>query len=90
MTVEREDQAENKAALLLGMTFKAVAVREEDDYALRGAALQELIEKDVQAGFLPFFISKFKTDKKKETSTYISRNSWNNIDGSGRLHCGDW
>ena len=46
-----------KAALLLGMQFRALPVRVSDDYALRGETLRKAIEEDVKNGFTPFFVS---------------------------------
>jgi hypothetical protein len=46
-----------KAALLLGMQFRAVPVSRSDDYSLRGHALREVMERDVKEGLIPFFVS---------------------------------
>ncbi|OWZ66171.1 hypothetical protein AYX15_02457 [Cryptococcus neoformans] len=43
-----------KAAILLGLPFRAVPVTAEDQYALRGHALRAAIETDVAAGLIPF------------------------------------
>ncbi|KIR36426.1 aromatic-L-amino-acid decarboxylase [Cryptococcus deuterogattii CA1014] len=43
-----------KAAILLGLPFRAVPVTAEDQYALRGDALRAAIETDVAAGLIPF------------------------------------
>ncbi|RSH83885.1 hypothetical protein EHS25_005500 [Saitozyma podzolica] len=45
-----------KAALLLGMQFRAVPVSRSDDYSLRGHALREVMERDVKEGLIPFFV----------------------------------
>ncbi|ORY27788.1 putative aromatic-L-amino-acid decarboxylase [Naematelia encephala] len=45
-----------KAAKLLGLQFRAVAVSAADDYALRGAPLRDAIETDVAQGMIPFFV----------------------------------
>ncbi|WVR04512.1 hypothetical protein IAU60_001516 [Kwoniella sp. DSM 27419] len=45
-----------KAALMLGLPFRAVAVSIEDGYALRGESLRRAIEKDVSAGLVPFLV----------------------------------
>lgn len=46
-----------KAAILLGLPFRAVPVTAEDQYALRGDALRAAIETDVAAGLIPFLAS---------------------------------
>lgn len=46
-----------KAAILLGLPFRAVPVTAEDQYALRGDALLAAIETDVAAGLIPFLAS---------------------------------
>lgn len=46
-----------KAALLLGMQFRAVPVSRSDDYSLRGHALRDVLDKDVKEGLIPFFVS---------------------------------
>ncbi|GFZ46696.1 hypothetical protein JCM24511_03916 [Saitozyma sp. JCM 24511] len=45
-----------KAALLLGMQFRAVPVSRSDDYSLRGQALRQALERDVKEGLIPFFV----------------------------------
>ncbi|ODN77468.1 hypothetical protein L202_04644 [Cryptococcus amylolentus CBS 6039] len=45
-----------KAAILLGLTFRAVPVSAKDDFALRGDALREAVEEDKKAGLVPFFV----------------------------------
>lgn len=47
----------SKAAILLGLPFRAVPVTAEDQYALRGDALRAAIETDVAAGLIPFLAS---------------------------------
>lgn len=47
----------SKSALLLGMPFRALPVKAEDGYALRGDVLKAAIEEDVKNGFVPFFVS---------------------------------
>jgi aromatic-L-amino-acid decarboxylase len=39
-----------KAALLLGMQFRAVPVSRSDDYSLRGHALRDVLDKDATVG----------------------------------------
>lgn len=46
-----------KAALILGLTFRAIKVEKEDNYALRGAALKKALEEDKKNGLAPFAIS---------------------------------
>ncbi|KAK1926326.1 putative aromatic-L-amino-acid decarboxylase [Papiliotrema laurentii] len=45
-----------KAAVLLGLTFRAVEVAEADKFALRGEALRKAIDRDAADGFVPFFV----------------------------------
>lgn len=45
-----------KAALLLGLQFRAIPVAEADGYTLRGENLRKGIEMDIAAGFIPFFV----------------------------------
>ncbi|WVQ84115.1 hypothetical protein IAT38_006260 [Cryptococcus sp. DSM 104549] len=45
-----------KAAIMLGLTFRAVPVTAEDQYSLRGDALRKAIEEDVAAGLVPFLV----------------------------------
>ncbi|BEJ10639.1 hypothetical protein CspHIS471_0100610 [Cutaneotrichosporon sp. HIS471] len=45
-----------KTALLLGLPFRALPVKSEDGYALRGDVLQAAIEDDIKKGFVPFFV----------------------------------
>lgn len=47
-----------KAALVLGLTCRAIPVKDEDDYGLRGAELRRAIEEDVLKGRRPFILSK--------------------------------
>ena len=46
-----------KAALVLGLQFRAIEVFAEDQYALRGNSLINAIEEDRKAGRHPFVIS---------------------------------
>ena len=46
-----------QAALILGMTFRAVAVSSADGYSLRGEALKAAMEEDIGKGLVPFFVS---------------------------------
>jgi hypothetical protein len=39
------------------LTFRAVPVSTADKYALRGEALQEVIDQDIKDGLIPFFVS---------------------------------
>ncbi|KAG8997249.1 hypothetical protein FRB94_007779 [Tulasnella sp. JGI-2019a] len=43
-----------KAALILGLTFRALEVSKEDNYGLRGAELKKALEEDRSAGLAPF------------------------------------
>ncbi|ORX34523.1 putative aromatic-L-amino-acid decarboxylase [Kockovaella imperatae] len=45
-----------KAALLLGLQWKAVPVSAADNYSLRGDALRRVIEEDIANGLVPFFV----------------------------------
>ncbi|KAI9635328.1 putative aromatic-L-amino-acid decarboxylase [Dioszegia hungarica] len=45
-----------KAALILGLSFRAVPVAAADGYALRGDALRKAIEEDVKKGLIPFYV----------------------------------
>lgn len=47
-----------KAALALGLQFRALEVRKEDGYALKGATLEQALKEDHDAGREPFAISK--------------------------------
>lgn len=46
-----------KAALLLGIPFKAIETTKEDNWSLRGAAVAKQIEEDEKKGLIPFMIS---------------------------------
>ncbi|KAE8226461.1 hypothetical protein CF319_g945 [Tilletia indica] len=45
-----------KAATVLGLSFRALEVRAEDAYALRGHTLQAALEEDKEAGRIPFML----------------------------------
>lgn len=45
-----------KAALILGLEFRAIKTKAEDNWALRGKDLQAALEEDEQAGKLPFVL----------------------------------
>ncbi|PWN47434.1 PLP-dependent transferase [Violaceomyces palustris] len=45
-----------KAALILGLNFRALEVKAEDAYALRGETLKRAIEEDKAEGRLPFLL----------------------------------
>ena len=47
-----------KAALILGLQFRALEVRKEDRYALKGATLELALKEDHDAGREPFIISR--------------------------------
>lgn len=46
-----------KACLILGLAFRAIEVKAEDGYALRGEALRAAIEEDEAKGLVPFMLS---------------------------------
>ena len=48
-----------KAAILLGIKWHAVEVREEDGYSMRGVALDQAIREDIEQGYTPLFISEW-------------------------------
>lgn len=48
-----------QAAVLLGLQFRAIPVAEADNYALRGAALRNAIEEDIEKGLTPFLVGGF-------------------------------
>jgi len=45
-----------KAAVILGLEFRAVPVSIEDEYGLRGEALRKVMKADADAGYVPFFV----------------------------------
>ncbi len=47
-----------KAALILGLDFRALHVSREDAYALRGETLRSALEEDTRAGRVPFMLSR--------------------------------
>ena len=47
-----------KAALILGLQFRAIEVYAKDDYALRGESLVGALEEDRKDGKHPFVVSK--------------------------------
>jgi len=47
-----------KAAVILGLEFRAVPVSIEDDYGLRGEPLRKAMKADVEAGYVPFFVGR--------------------------------
>jgi aromatic-L-amino-acid decarboxylase len=46
-----------KAALILGLSVRAIEVSSSDDFALRGEALKKVLEEDGAAGKKPFVLS---------------------------------
>ncbi|KAL9933769.1 hypothetical protein V8E36_007427 [Tilletia maclaganii] len=46
----------SKAALVLGLSFRALEVRPEDAYALRADMLKAALEEDTEAGRVPFML----------------------------------
>lgn len=46
-----------KAALILGLSFRALEVSRDDAYALRGETLQKALKEDRAAGKIPFILS---------------------------------
>lgn len=53
-----------KAALILGLKFRALEVSAEDNFGLRGETLRQAIEEDVTVGNAPFFLSEHHNDAK--------------------------
>lgn len=49
-----------KSAVLLGMPFRALPVKAEDEYALRGDVLKAAIEEDIAKGMTPLFVSAYE------------------------------
>ena len=45
-----------KAGLILGLDVRALEVRAEDEYALRGSTLKEALEADLARGKHPFVV----------------------------------
>ncbi|KDN44103.1 PLP-dependent transferase [Tilletiaria anomala UBC 951] len=45
-----------KAALILGLDFRALDVQKEDNFALRGATLRRALKEDIASGRLPFML----------------------------------
>lgn len=75
-----------KAALLLGMQFRAVPVSRSDDYSLRGQALRQALERDVKEGLIPFFVS--ECPKRRPTDRL--NGSLVQLQPSGRPRRGRW
>jgi glutamate/tyrosine decarboxylase-like PLP-dependent enzyme len=48
-----------KAALVLGVRFRALEVTSEDKFALRGATLAKALEEDRKKGLHPYILSRF-------------------------------
>jgi aromatic-L-amino-acid decarboxylase len=46
-----------KAALILGLSMRAIDVSSKDNYALRGEMLRNVLEEDTLAGRKPFVLS---------------------------------
>lgn len=46
-----------KAALILGLSFRALDVSRDDAYGLRGETLRKALEEDRAAGKIPFILS---------------------------------
>ncbi|KAK8846820.1 hypothetical protein IAR55_005908 [Kwoniella newhampshirensis] len=46
----------SKAAIMLGLPFRAIPVSAEDSYSLRGDAVKQAIDADVAAGLVPFLV----------------------------------
>lgn len=47
----------SKAALILGLRFRALEVSKSDNYGLRGDTLRQALEEDKKAGLAPFILS---------------------------------
>lgn len=47
-----------KAAIILGVEFRAIVTRSEDDWGLRGADLELALEEDRIKGKMPFILRK--------------------------------
>ena len=47
-----------KAGLILGIPFRALETRKEDDYALRGDTLSAALLEDQAKGLVPFILCK--------------------------------
>jgi aromatic-L-amino-acid decarboxylase len=47
----------SKAALILGLKVRALAVTAEDDYGLRGSTLEEALKEDAERDLKPFVLS---------------------------------
>jgi len=47
----------SKAGAVLGLQVRAIHVKEEDEFALRGDALRAALEEDQKAGKKPFILS---------------------------------
>lgn len=48
----------SKAALILGLSFRALEVMKEDEFGLRGQVLRQALEEDKAKGKHPFIFSK--------------------------------
>lgn len=53
-----------KAALVLGLSFRALEVSKEDNYALRGSTLREAIDRDRASGRHPFIVRQYHPDQR--------------------------
>lgn len=50
-----------KAALVLGLTARALEVSADDAMGLRGATLQKALKEDAEAGLHPFVLSEYSS-----------------------------
>ena len=48
-----------KAALILGLQIRALPVKAEDNFSLRGTTLREALDEDMKAGKRPFLLSEY-------------------------------
>ncbi len=69
-----------KAGLILGLDVRALEVKAEDEYALRGSTLQEALEADLARGKRPFVVREFRklevAERHANPPWGRSRHSW--------------
>lgn len=75
-----------KAALILGLEFRAIETKAEDDWSLRGETLREALEEDKARGKVPFILCVFGSVSaaRDGADEGCSGDGWIDFDGSYR------
>jgi aromatic-L-amino-acid decarboxylase len=78
-----------KAALILGLEFRAIETKAEDLWGLRGATLEVALEEGKKEGKVPFILCESRACQILERCTdgRCSGDDWIDVDWCYRLHC---